>query len=1028
VADDLEFSLPIGARVLVFAELRLGDVADDASSFAASEAARAIRAWSGPGAVVVAGGLFDLRPGQDDPAAALEAHPDLRDALAAFASAAGRRLVVLPGRRDAWLASSAHGAGVLRAGIGAEVATAAVVELSTALGPRVVRIEPGDRPVPPTTNPPGLAEPGRHRLADVLPGVWRGNTSGWLTGMGQLDDPGAASRFVASRLLYRQFGRRAWLLAVPVFVALLARLPVALLRPARHLAGPLLTTAIVAAALEAALLVALAAVSMRQVWLAFSGQGGEPRDLNESARAQARALVGKGLAGLVTGCTCRAELSHLGPGFYANAGCCADVVSEYAPRLGGVGLPSPFLGSRQMAWVELEAGNKLHARLLYGQLLLPGATWAERALARVQRPPQEASADGATQDLSGPLATARPGVPSSRARPAGPAPVVVASFPHGGPWPLLASYPMPHRRTRRLAALVVAAAGFLSLVSALSAPVAHRLSALRQILPLAVPQAAGALAALGGLGLIMLARGIRRGQRRAYLVCQATLVTVALLHLVRAGSIASAAVALVVAAFLMVRRASFRAASDSPPLRRALARLVALVVVSVIAGSVALEGSSWVSTKMHHRHLESIGWGQAFLATVERMIGIRHVALPNRLDDFFTPAMLAVTAGLVLLAAGMVFRPVVARRPHGGTGGGLGRARDVVNRHGGGTLDYFALRSDKEFYFWAETVIAYAVYSGVCLVSPDPVGPLAQRERAWRSFRNYADSKGWALAVLGAAEDWLPIYRSTGMHDLYLGDEAVAHASHFSLEGGKFKGLRQAVKRVARHGYSISFHDPAHVDPGLAVELQDVMTRSRRGGVERGFSMTLGRVFDPADQGLLLAVVHGPPERPAAGPGRAVAFCQYVPAPAIKGFSLDLMRRDNGDHPNGLIDFAIVETLRYLAERGYDGLGLNFATMRAVLAGEAGDGVAQRVQAWLVRRMSGSMQIESLWHFNAKFDPDWQPRYAVYDSPEHALPAALAVARAESFWELPLIGRFLVPSTQRQVEAAGASPASFQAL
>jgi len=154
-----------------------------------------------------------------------------------------------------------------------------------------------------------------------------------------------------------------------------------------------------------------------------------------------------------------------------------------------------------------------------------------------------------------------------------------------------------------------------------------------------------------------------------------------------------------------------------------------------------------------------------------------------------------------------------------------------------------------------------------------------------------------------------------------------------------------------------------------------------------------------------------------------VAFCQYVPAPAIEGYSLDLMRRDNAEHPNGLIDFAVVETVRYLAERGYKGLGLNFATMRAVLAGEAGDGLPQKVQAWLLRRMSGPMQIESLWRFNAKFDPDWQPRYAVYDAPEHALPAALAVARAESFWELPIIGRFLVPSAQRQVEAAGPPPA-----
>ena len=123
------------------------------------------------------------------------------------------------------------------------------------------------------------------------------------------------------------------------------------------------------------------------------------------------------------------------------------------------------------------------------------------------------------------------------------------------------------------------------------------------------------------------------------------------------------------------------------------------------------------------------------------------------------------------------------------------------------------------------------------------------------------------------------------------------------------------------------------------------------------------------------------------------------------------MRRDNGEHPNGLIDFAVVETINELRRRGDQALGLNFATMRAVLAGEAGEGLTHRVQAWVLRRMGDSMQIESLWRFNAKFDPDWQPRYAVYDAPENLLAVAIAVARAESFWELPVIGRFLVPSS-----------------
>ena len=68
-----------------------------------------------------------------------------------------------------------------------------------------------------------------------------------------------------------------------------------------------------------------------------------------------------------------------------------------------------------------------------------------------------------------------------------------------------------------------------------------------------------------------------------------------------------------------------------------------------------------------------------------------------------------------------------------------------------------------------------------------------------------------------------------------------------------------------------------------------------------------------------------------------------------------------------------------------------------------------RVEKWFLERMSDSMQIESLWTFNEKFQPEWHPRYACYDSPEHLLAASIAVARAESFWELPVIGRFFGP-------------------
>ncbi|HET9690156.1 MAG TPA: phosphatidylglycerol lysyltransferase domain-containing protein [Acidimicrobiales bacterium] len=1045
---ELAIDVPVGGRVLVAADLRLGR--DPSAPMVAAELdlVRAIESATGPGVVVIAGNLFgaDGQPPIGDGAAVLAAHPRLVGALAAFAAGPGRQVVVLPGDLDRQLAWSPAAARVVTRELGAQIALTVELRVATGAGERRVRVEPGTahdplaRMADPTN--PHESPLAHHLRGEVLPGI-QGDAgpsgsdgdaagrrrTGWLAGVEHLDDPAAFPRFIASRLAYRRLGRGAWLLVVPVAVAAVLRVP------ALSEAGESWRVALAVAAVvvELLLLAGLAAVALRGAYRALGAitLGASGRDPNAAARTAARALVAGGHRGLVTGHTCRPELTNLGTGFYANVGCVAEVVSEVVARAPGLGLPPVFLGSRQVSWVELEAGNELHVRLLHARVDLPGASLLERLAAR------RSEATAAADDL---------------------APALVATFPGQASWPA-PDQPLPgRRRTRRIAAGVVALAGFATLMSSLSDPLAARLRVLRSVLPLAVPQAADAIDAVLGLALLVIARGVRRGQRRAWVACQALLLGAAVLHLVKGVDVEEAVVAVVVAAYLYLQRQHFDAASEAPTVRGAAGTLVGAVVVVVAAGTLGAELGSMAYTSHHHLP-NRLGWWQALQATVDRMVGLRGVALPHRIDEFFTPAMTATAAALALGLIVVLFRPVVARagaaragggrgrgthrttgvgrpgflgrRPPGdrgeavtgSAGSGLDRARAVVARHGSGTLDWFALRPDKDFFFWGDTVVAYAVYGTVCLVSPDPIGPVAERDEAWRAFRAFVDDHGWALGGLGAGEEWLPVYRATGMHDLYVGDEAVVRVQRFSLDGGRFKGLRQAVNRVAKYGYTISFHDPSAISAELRCALEAVMTKSRRGDVERGFSMTLGRVFDPADDGLLLAVVHGPrPDgAPEGEPGPPVAFCHYVPAPGIGGYSLDLMRRDAGEHPNGLIDFAVVETIRWLREQGHAGLGLNFATMRAVLAGEAGQGVGQRVQAWLLRRMGDSMQIESLWRFNAKFDPDWQPRYAIYDAPENALAVAIAVARAESFWELPVIGRWLTPSAARGQEVAASA-------
>src|SRR5208283_2833154 len=99
-----------------------------------------------------------------------------------------------------------------------------------------------------------------------------------------------------------------------------------------------------------------------------------------------------------------------------------------------------------------------------------------------------------------------------------------------------------------------------------------------------------------------------------------------------------------------------------------------------------------------HRGGRPITWDQAWWATAGRLVGIRTVPLNPRVDAFLYPALLAVGLGLASVALVLAFRPVVDRRRASGRTDTADRAADIVRRRGTGTLDYFALRSDKKSF------------------------------------------------------------------------------------------------------------------------------------------------------------------------------------------------------------------------------------------------------------------------------------------------------------------------------------------
>jgi lysylphosphatidylglycerol synthetase-like protein (DUF2156 family)/UDP-2,3-diacylglucosamine pyrophosphatase LpxH len=947
VPDLIRLEVGRGSRVVVVSDLHLTPAASEVSTRAADELAELLAGFREPGMLVIAGDGFEMLAAAPDIAGILDSHPQFTEAVKRFVADQGHRVVLTPGNHDGQLAWDGESVAVLRERLGVtDVALACDLAIMTGDGCQLIRVMHGHQfdqyNAFDDPRSPVDTPLGHHIVRQVLPKLAsRDQPGSLLEGVRWCN--GDPSAFLGSRLLYRMVAGWLWWLAVPFAAALVLRFMS--FAPGVLGVKPLLSHHAVRWLVWFGILVVAIAVVAAVTGIAT---------MLRVNRALADASVSERGDAATHNATVRAEAARLITEGYAGL----ITGHTHEPEISQVG--GGFYANTGCA-TEVVRARKAR----FG---LPTPFLAVRRLSMVEvqaGPVLLVSLAMAERPIGQPSFLERLVLAPERARPE--TLEVVGRLPDGATWPINERTLMPwvrRRRVRRVAAFGLLAAGLLNIVFALAWPLRWT----RPIdlwLPFGVHAASGVTAIIGGLALAGVARGVRLGYRRAWVTALVILLASTVYRLFHDVGLPGSVVACLFGLWLLLEHRHFRV---SPPgLRRVLgwAVMTGLAAVALVAGL----GAAYVGARETRDVIVAVLLGTAILVLV--------TALPGR----------------------------ERRRTGEARARAFKRARAIFDQYGGDTLDYFALRDDKSWLFSGNTLIAYSVINRIMLVSPDPIGPVTERLDAWSDAMDLADTNGWYICVLGASAPWLPIYRATGLTGVYIGDEAIVDCQTFSLRGKQMKSLRGAYNRVSKAGYHVDVMSPLEASPELRRKLEDLATETRQGDVERGFSMTLSRMFDVRDTGLLLAVCMD-------SDGNPVAFNQYIPASHVNGYSLDLMRRtSNPDAPNGLTDFVIIQTIQWMAERGLNGLGLNFAVMRSVVAEEDTTGPWRSAQKSLLHRFSDSMQIESLWNFNKKYYPEWRPRYSVADDRAHLPRAGLAIARAESVSELPLVGKFMKPKT-----------------
>ncbi len=563
---------------------------------------------------------------------------------------------------------------------------------------------------------------------------------------------------------------------------------------------------------------------------------------------------------------------------------------------------------------------------------------------------------------------------------------------------------VPGTKVPAIVGTLCALIGLLNLATGIVPRLRHgRMHTLVESLPGAVSSLAAAASVIVGLLLLMLARSLKLRKRRAWtaavVLLPAGVVAEVLHHRV---SVVEDTLSAVLFTVLLIHRCQFAALSDPRTRWRAVYHFAVLSAVCF--------GLGLVIVSVHPRmETGDPTFSQRCQTVVDGFVGVGGPVhyLSDRAADLVGYTLGGLGFLILFSTAYLVLRPAHPAAVLGPVD--EDRLRGLLERHGRrDSLGHFALRRDKSVVFSAsgKAAISYRVISGVILASGDPVGDVEAWPGAIERFMQEAARHAWIPAVVGCSETGGEVWtRETGLDALELGDEAIVETAGFSLQGRAMRNVRQMVKRVERNGYHCRMRRVADLTDEECARVRSAAADWRGTDTERGFSMALGRFGDPRDGDCVVVTAHKEIEDDPSPHGDLKAVLHFVPWGA-DGISLELMRRDRAADA-GMNELLITHALGHAAELGITRVSLNFAMFRSALArGERlGAGPVLRFWRGILVFLSRWFQIESLYKFNAKFQPVWEPRFMVFPSNRDLPRIGFAVMQAEAFITLELPAR-----------------------
>lgn len=561
----------------------------------------------------------------------------------------------------------------------------------------------------------------------------------------------------------------------------------------------------------------------------------------------------------------------------------------------------------------------------------------------------------------------------------------------GAAVPLSLRLPAPVRKVlsrpasvRMLLATLLAASGAFNILGALNSEVSEHVTPWNDPVGYALFHGTRSFIVVTGIGLLLLARGVWRGRRVAWVLAVWLQLTSVAVSVVRDVHPVLLTLQLLLAGWLLARQAEFRARPDAPSILGTLRLLLAAFLVLVLYAAAGF-------LLLRHSFVGGVTPGAAVREFLSRLVlGVGSILVPARPEGYwFLDSISIIWVAVLLLVFVLLLRPVLYPEPESARH--RERAMELLREWGGTSFAYMTTWPGNTPMLNArgDAYVAYRVVGGVALVLGDPVGTPDGTPRAAQEFLDLCERSGWVPCFFAVTSRWLDEYARLGLNALQIAENTVIDLEGLEFRGKDWQDVRTAMNRAERTGVGYQLYSEADVPGPLIDQLREISCEwaEEKGLPEMGF--TLGTLSGDPDPSVRLCTA-------VDSAGTAHGFATWLPMyehRRIVGWTIDMMRRRPGGFPN-TIDFLIARSALAFRSEGASCISLSSAPLARVDRDGTEAGMLQRALDFLADRLEPYYGFRSLLAFKRKFKPRWEPVYLVFPRVTELPRISYAILRA----------------------------------